>query len=66
MRRTSASCGSELHYGKGYRYAHDEPEGIAAGMDCLPPAQKGRRFYEPTDRGYEAEVRRRLMEWRKR
>jgi putative ATPase len=56
----------ELEYGKGYRYAHDEPDGTATGMDCLPPAHKGRRFYEPTERGFEAEVRRRLREWRKR
>ncbi len=55
-----------LEYGKGYRYAHDEPEGIAAGMECLPPAHRGRRFYEPTDRGFEAELRRRLELWRKR
>ena len=27
----------QLEYGKGYRYAHDEPEGVA-DMDCLPPA----------------------------
>ena len=33
-------------------------------MECLPPAHKGRRFYKPTDRGFEQEVRRRLAEWR--
>jgi len=53
-----------LGYGKGYRYAHNEEEGIAADMECLPPAHKDRRFYEPTDRGFEADVRRRLSEWR--
>ena len=46
-----------LGYGKGYQYAHDEPEGIAADMDCLPPAHKGRTFYQPTDRGYEGKLR---------
>jgi putative ATPase len=55
-----------LDYGKGYRYAHDEPEGVAAGMECLPPAHAGRRFYAPTDRGHEAEIRRRIEEIRKR
>ena len=39
-----------LDYGKGYKYAHDEAEGVA-DMDCLPPAHKGRKFYQPTDRG---------------
>lgn len=66
LRNAPTKLMKDLQYGKGYRYAHDEPEGIAAGMDCLPPAQKGRQFYKPSDRGYEAEVRRRLMEWRKR
>jgi putative ATPase len=56
----------ELDYGKGYRYAHDEAEGIAAEMRCLPPAHEGREFYEPTDRGFEQEIRRRLDAWRKR
>ena len=32
-------------------------------MECLPPAHKDRKFYRPTDRGFEAEVRRRLAEW---
>ena len=54
-----------LGYGKGYRYAHNEAEGIAADMACLPPAHKGRTFYEPTDRGFESEIRRRLSEWRR-
>ena len=55
-----------LDYGKDYKYAHNEAEGIAAGMDCLPPAHKDRQFYKPTDRGFEEEVRRRLAEWRKK
>jgi putative ATPase len=53
-----------LDYGKNYRYAHDEAEGVA-DMDCLPPAHQGRRFYQPTDRGFEREVRRRIEEWRR-
>jgi putative ATPase len=55
-----------LDYGKDYKYAHAEAEGIAADMECLPPAHKDRIFYRPTDRGYEQEVRRRLAEWRGR
>jgi putative ATPase len=55
-----------LEYGKGYRYAHDEADGVAAGMECLPPAHAGRRFYAPTDRGHEAEIRRRMDEIRNR
>jgi putative ATPase len=52
----------ELKYGKDYRYAHDEPEGIS-DMKCLPPSLQGRRYYTPTDRGFEAEIERRLKEW---
>jgi putative ATPase len=44
-----------LGYGKGYRYAHDEAEGVA-GMDCLPEGLAGRRYYRPTGRGREADV----------
>ena len=43
---------AELGYGEGYRYAHDEPEGVAA-ISCLPEALAGRRYYEPSDRGFE-------------
>jgi putative ATPase len=52
----------DLNYGKGYRYAHDEEEGVA-DMDCLPPSLQGRQYYRPTDRGFEATVKRRMKEW---
>jgi len=64
LRNAPTKLMKALDYGKNYRYAHNEAEGIAADMECLPPAHKGRTFYEPTDRGFEAEVRRRLAEWR--
>jgi putative ATPase len=46
-------------YGKGYRYAHDEPEGTA-GLDCLPESLAGRRYYEPKEAGEEHELKERL------
>jgi putative ATPase len=49
----------DLGYGKGYRYAHDEDQGVAA-MDCLPDRLAGRRFFHPTDRGREKELAARL------
>jgi putative ATPase len=49
----------ELGYGKGYRYAHDEAEGVSA-MECLPESLAGRRYYRPTDRGSEADLAARL------
>ena len=53
----------EHGYGRGYAYAHDDPHGVA-GMDCLPPALAGRRYYQPTKRGFEKEIARRLDAWR--
>jgi putative ATPase len=53
----------ELEYGKGYRYAHDDPEAVA-DMDCLPPALQGRTYYQPRERGFEKEIARRLEGWK--
>jgi putative ATPase len=55
----------KLGRGRGYRYAHDEPGGVS-DQRLLPEALEDRRFYKPTDRGYEAELGRRLVELRKR
>jgi putative ATPase len=49
----------DLGYGRGYRYAHDEEEGVSA-LECLPEALRARRYYRPTDRGSEGEIARRL------
>jgi putative ATPase len=59
LRNAPTRLMKELDYGKGYRYAHDEAAGVA-DMECLPPAHRGRRFYEPTARGAEAAVDARL------
>jgi putative ATPase len=56
---------AELGRGSGYRYAHDEPGGVA-DQQLLPDELAERRFYEPTDRGHEAELGRRLGELRRR
>jgi putative ATPase len=55
---------SELGFGKGYRYPH-EYEDALADQDYLPLALKGRKYYEPTERGYEATIKARLEKWRK-
>jgi putative ATPase len=62
LRNAPTGLMKALDYGKGYRYAHDESEGVA-NMDCLPPALKDRRYYRPTDRGFEKEIARRLADW---
>jgi putative ATPase len=54
----------KLGRGVGYAYPHDEPRGVA-GQPLLPEDLRGERFYEPTDRGTEAELGRRLAELRR-
>ena len=65
LRNAPTRLMKQLEYGKGYKYAHDEAEGIA-DMECLPPAQRGKRFYQPTERGREAAIKKWLEERRKR
>jgi putative ATPase len=55
----------KLGRGSGYRYAHDEPGGVS-DQPLLPEGLRDRRFYEPTDRGFEAELGRRLAALRER
>jgi putative ATPase len=45
-----------LGYGKGYRYAHDEPEGYAAGEKYFPDEMEPARYYEPVPRGLEIKI----------
>jgi putative ATPase len=54
-----------LGRGKGYRYAHDEPGGVS-DQRLLPEGLENRRFYRPTERGFEAELSRRLEALQKR
>jgi putative ATPase len=53
-----------IGYGKDYRYAHDEQEGVAP-MECLPENLRGREYYRPTERGLESRLRERLAEIKK-
>ncbi|MBS1880787.1 MAG: replication-associated recombination protein A, partial [Actinobacteria bacterium] len=54
-----------LGRGGGYVYPHDQPGGVAE-QPLLPEELRGRRFYEPTERGFEAELGRRLAALRER
>ena len=56
----------EQGYGKGYRYAHDEPDAFAAGETYLPDELKAAIYYEPTERGYEATIKKRLDHFKQR
>lgn len=63
LRNAPTKLMKNLGYGEGYRYAHDEPDGVAA-MDCLPPRLQGREYYKPTPRGYEKTVTERIQRWK--
>jgi len=63
LRNASTKLMKQLDYGKGYQYAHDKPDAVAS-MDCLPDNLKGREFYQPTDYGFEKEIRKRLAWWK--
>jgi len=53
-----------LGHGAGYRYAHDEPEGYAAGESYFPEALAGRRYYRPVPRGLEMRIAEKLAHLR--
>jgi putative ATPase len=64
IRNAPTSLMKDIGYGKGYQYAHDAPD-ARVDQDDLPDALRGREYYRPTNRGLEAEMGRRLAEWRK-
>ena len=49
-------------YGEGYRYDHDEPDAFS-GQDYFPEKMGRRTFYQPVERGFERELRKRLDYW---
>jgi putative ATPase len=52
----------EMEYGKGYKYSHDY-EGHFTHQDFLPKSLQGKRYYEPSNQGYERQVAERLKQW---
>jgi putative ATPase len=59
LRNAPTRMMKDLGYGRGYRYAHDFDEGII-GQQNVPPNVKDRRYYLPTNRGFEADLQRRM------
>ena len=54
----------KLGYGKGYKYAHDFPD-AKVEQEHLPKEIRGKRFYHPTDRGFEKTIKERMEEFEK-
>ena len=66
LRNAPTKLMKELDYGKGYRYAHDEEGGFAAGERYLPDGLEGQVFYEPVERGLEIRIAEKLRDLRRR
>ena len=62
IRNAPTKLMKELGYGKGYKYAHDY-EGHYVKQDHLPDRLKGKKYYEPTDNGAEAQIKERMKKW---
>jgi putative ATPase len=61
LRNPTTSLMKEWGFGEGYKYAHDYPGGYTP-LQTLPDGIAGQRFYEPTDRGYEAKIAARMRD----
>ena len=66
IRNAPTKLMKNLGYGEGYRYDHDEADGVAAGQQFLPDALVGTEFYAPTPRGLEAKIGEKLANLRSR
>jgi putative ATPase len=56
LRNAPTRLMKEIGYGKGYRYAHDEPGAYAAGERYFPDGMPERRYYVPVPRGLEIKI----------
>jgi putative ATPase len=54
----------EQDYGSGYQYDHDQPEAFS-GQNYFPDSLGRQKFYQPVERGFEREVKKRLDYWAK-
>jgi putative ATPase len=66
LRNAPTRLMKQLDYGKGYRYAHDEADGYAAGERYLPEGIVPQRWYQPSERGLESKIAERLRQLRER
>ena len=64
LRNAPTRLMKQLDYGKGYRYAHEEAEGYAAGEDYFPEGMPEVSFYQPTERGLESKIAEKLAHLR--
>ncbi len=60
LRNAPTALAKSMGHGEEYRYAHDEPEGYAAGVNYFPQALAGTELYRPVERGLEIKIGERL------
>jgi len=65
LRNAPTRLMKEQGYGEGYRYAHDEDEGVS-DLDCLPRQLAGRVYYTPKESGFETRIAQWLALWKER
>jgi len=66
LRNAPTGLMKELGYGEGYRYAHDEEDGVAWGESYLPDDMPDRTYYHPVPRGLEEKIAEKLAALRER
>jgi putative ATPase len=66
LRNAPTQLMKQLDYGKGYRYAHDEEEGFAAGETYLPEGMAEPGFYKPVNRGLEIKIAEKLEQLKRK
>ncbi len=65
LRNPSTALMRKAGYGEGYLYPHDFPDRLV-NQEYFPPAMKGRRYYTPSEFGYEKIVGKRILWWEQR
>ncbi|WP_260674903.1 replication-associated recombination protein A [Comamonas aquatica] len=64
LRNAPTKMMKDMDWGKGYRYAHDEEGGFAAGEDYFPEGLDNPHFYQPVPRGLEIKIGEKLAQLR--
>jgi putative ATPase len=65
LRNAPTPLMEKLGYGKGYKYAHNFPDSIV-DQDHLPDELKGKRYYSPSDSGFEKTIKERMKGWQEK
>jgi len=66
LRNAPTRLMKDLGYGEDYRYAHDEPDGFAAGEHYFPEEMDAMQFYHPVSRGLEIRIAEKLADLREK